>query len=50
LYSLSSRLASYRNRNLQTSKEPLKRQAQVTSLFSSAASNQRGWSGPVARG
>src|SRR6218665_3517728 len=35
----------YRNRNrkLQTSKAPLKSQAQGTSLFTSAASNQRGF-------
>src|SRR6218665_1229809 len=32
-----------RNRNLQTSKAPLKSQAQGTSLFTSAASNQRGF-------
>src|SRR6218665_2511614 len=31
------------NRNLQTSKAPLKSQAQGTSLFTSAASNQRGF-------
>src|SRR6218665_3433783 len=31
-----------RNRKLQTSKAPLKSQAQGTSLFTSAASNQRG--------
>ena len=31
-----------RNRNLQTSKAPLKSQAQGTILFTSAASNQRG--------
>src|SRR6218665_2892220 len=31
------------NRNLQTSKGPLKSQAQRTSLFTSAASNQRGF-------
>jgi len=31
-----------RNRNLQTSKAPLKSQAHGTSLFTSAASNQRG--------
>jgi len=30
-----------RNRKLQTSKAPLKSQAQGTSLFTSAASNQR---------
>jgi len=30
------------NRNLQTSKVPLKSQAQGTSLFTSAAQNQRG--------
>src|SRR6218665_1799274 len=36
---------SYRNRNskLQTSKAPLKSQAQGPSLFTSAASNQRGF-------
>jgi len=33
-----------RSRNLQTSKAPLKRQSQSTSLFTSAASNQRGCS------
>ena len=45
------------NRNLQTSKAPLKSQAQGTSLFTSATSNQRGCSkefvgvsGPLARG
>src|SRR6218665_2348475 len=32
-----------RNRNLQTSKAPLKSQTQGTSLFTSAASNQRGF-------
>src|SRR6218665_4080433 len=32
-----------RNRKLQTSKAPLKSQAQGTSLFTSAASNQRGF-------
>src|SRR6218665_1314059 len=32
-----------RNRKLQTSKAPLKIQAQGTSLFTSAASNQRGF-------
>src|SRR6218665_3018455 len=32
-----------RNRKLQTSKAPLKSQAQGTSLFMSAASNQRGF-------
>jgi len=32
-----------RNRKLQTSKAPLKSQAQDTSLFTSAASNQRGF-------
>jgi len=44
----------HRNSNLQTSKAPLKNQAQGTSLFTSFASNQRGWPvgglGPVARG
>jgi len=30
------------NRNLQTSKAPLESQAQGTSLFTSAASNQKG--------
>src|SRR6218665_3229793 len=34
-------IASIRNRKLQTSKAPLKSQAQGTSLFTSAASNQR---------
>ena len=36
---------TYRNRNrkLQTSKAPFKSQAQGTSLFTSAASNQRGF-------
>src|SRR6218665_3109310 len=42
-----SRMFSSRNRNrnrkLQTSKAPLKSQAQGTSLFTSAASNQRGF-------
>src|SRR6218665_3012849 len=38
-----SSLSWYRNRNLQTSKAPLKSQAQSTSLFTSAASNQRGF-------
>src|SRR6218665_1084863 len=40
----------YRNRNrkLQTSKAPLKSQAQGTSLFTSAASNQRVF--PIVRG
>src|SRR6218665_3506060 len=33
----------FRNRKLQTSKAPLKSQAQGTSLFTSAASNQRGF-------
>ena len=37
-----------RNRKLQTSKAPLKSQAQGTSLFTSAASNQRGF--PLVRG
>src|SRR6218665_2638593 len=37
------RTFSNRNRKLQTSKEPLKSQAQGTSLFTSAASNQRGF-------
>src|SRR6218665_3466 len=37
-----------RNRKLQTSKEPLKSQAQGTSLFTSAASKQRGF--PIVRG
>ena len=32
-----------RNRKLQTSKAPLKSEAQGTSLFTSAASNQRGF-------
>src|SRR6218665_81978 len=42
-----------RNRKLQTSKVPLKSQAQGTTLFTSAASNQRGfpknslWEAPV---
>ena len=35
-------MAKEHNRNLQTSKVPLKSQAQGTSLFTSAASNQRG--------
>ena len=33
-----------RNRKLQISKAPLESQAQGTSLFTSAASNQRGYS------
>src|SRR6218665_491212 len=37
-----------RNRKLQTSKAPLKNQAQGTSLFTSAASKQRGF--PIVRG
>src|SRR6218665_3918292 len=37
-----------RNRKLQTSKAPLKSQAQGTSLFTSAASKQRGF--PIVRG
>src|SRR6218665_3865033 len=41
-------LYSNRNRKLQTSKAPLKSQAQGTSLFTSAASNQRGF--PIVRG
>src|SRR6218665_2294994 len=47
---MSNRLIKYRNRNrnLQTSKAPLKGQAQGTSLFTSAASNQRGF--PIVRG
>src|SRR6218665_2278706 len=36
-----------RNRKLQTSKAPLKSQAQGTSLFTSAVSNQRGF--PIVR-
>src|SRR6218665_393588 len=36
-------VARNRNRKLQTSKAPLKSQAQGTSLFTSAASNQRGF-------
>src|SRR6218665_3668688 len=40
--------SSLRNRNLQTSKAPLKSQAQGTNLFTSAASNQRGF--PIVRG
>src|SRR6218665_3378107 len=39
---------TYRNRKLQTSKAPLKSQAQGTRLFTSAASNQRGF--PIVRG
>ena len=35
-------IANNRNRNLQTSKAPLESQAQGTSLFTSAASSQRG--------
>ena len=35
-------MAKEHNRNLQTSKVPLKSQAQGTSLFTSTASNQRG--------
>src|SRR6218665_169511 len=40
---LSEDLGFYRNRKLQTSKAPLKSQAQGTSLFTSAASHQRGF-------
>src|SRR6218665_3697542 len=40
--------ARNRNRKLQTSKAPLKSQAQGTSLFTSAASKQRGF--PIVRG
>src|ERR1043165_7585623 len=39
-----------RNRNLQTSKAPLESQAQGTSLFTSAASSQRGCPKEIARG
>src|SRR6218665_3033429 len=40
---LSFGLSRNGNRKLQTSKAPLKSQAQGTSLFTSAASNQRGF-------
>src|SRR6218665_21595 len=41
--SLSLKFIDNRNRNLQTSKAPLKSQAQGTSLCTSVASNQRGF-------
>ena len=37
-----ARVSAYEHRKLQTSKVPLKSQAQGTSLFTSAASSQRG--------
>ena len=49
----SNAMECHHNHNLQTSKAPLKSQAQGTSLFTSAASNQRGcprnspWEAPV---
>ena len=45
---LSKVSARNRNHKLQISKAPLKSQAQGTSLFTSAASNQRGF--PIVRG
>src|SRR6218665_4018289 len=45
---VESTTSGTRNRNLQTSKAPLKSQAQGTSLFTSAASKQRGF--PIVRG
>ena len=41
---------SRRNRNLQTSKAPLKSQAQSTSIFTSDASNQRVFVQRIVRG
>ena len=41
--STADSFARNRNHKLQTSKAPLKSQAQGTSLFTSAASNQRGF-------
>src|SRR6218665_2512369 len=40
---MTNTCCTFSNRNLQTSKAPLKSQAQGTSLFTSAASNQRGF-------
>ena len=42
-YDFNRHYSINRNRNLQTSKAPLKSQAKGTSLFTSAASSQRGF-------